>query len=620
MPLHCVGERRSPTETEEEEEETCPCIWQELPDSLLLHIFSFLEAGQLLHASETCKIWNRVSNDESLWKGLLSRKYDVTAKVLPEGKLQWKSEYKRLYFHSPIILSETLTDHTDEVLHVSFSHSGKMFSTTSKDSTIKVWEVGYPTTLKYSTDFRKLLSWDFTQFSCFNDNDSMLLVSSVKTTDFMDRRGFVAIMSLLHDFRIIRVVSMDPSQLFGAWLDNSTFLGGCLKISLDRFATTVHIESFEVPDVQFSVQDDEEEEPPPTVEENSGKNLFTFCSETASLIKFLTVANIPSEVKECDCMCKNSNEMEDTEMKQEVMEVDNSIVGGDETVYKFTYSVEIDNSNNCDTRDLLEKSSESSISIDDSSQGTKHGQCCTCTNCKRNLIFVTGEFAVALHQLGFKNVSQSMVNQAMCNDSADPQQELEQDGVSGEHERDEESHMVMNFSNNDIEMRKTRKSDKPDNLIDLYGHVTGLCLSRDNRYLYLNCRPWKGTVDRSDPWATPDLSSAIEVRVIDLMTLQDTGMRYVGHKGFSSSMMCCFVFLDVSMDYVGSGSEDAKGYLWDRHYGTNLTTFDHEYGVVNAVGFNPKNQEYLVTVSDDNTIKIWRSRNLIRQQCLASTL
>lgn len=69
-----------------------------------------------------------------------------------------------------------------------------------------------------------------------------------------------------------------------------------------------------------------------------------------------------------------------------------------------------------------------------------------------------------------------------------------------------------------------------------------------------------------------------------------------------------------------SGSEDAKGYLWDRHYGTNLTTFDHEYGVVNAVGFNPKNQEYLVTVSDDNTIKIWRSRNLIRQQCLASTL
>ena len=39
---------------------------------------------------------------------------------------------------------------------------------------------------------------------------------------------------------------MDPSQLFGAWLDDNTFLGGCLEISLDRFATTVQIEAYEV--------------------------------------------------------------------------------------------------------------------------------------------------------------------------------------------------------------------------------------------------------------------------------------------------------------------------------------------------------------------------------------
>ena len=39
---------------------------------------------------------------------------------------------------------------------------------------------------------------------------------------------------------------MDPSQLFGAWLDNRTFLGGCLEISLDRFTTTVQIEAFDV--------------------------------------------------------------------------------------------------------------------------------------------------------------------------------------------------------------------------------------------------------------------------------------------------------------------------------------------------------------------------------------
>ena len=52
--------------------------------------------------------------------------------------------------------------------------------------------------MKYMKDFRELYAWDFTQFSCFNESDTMLLVSSVKTTDYMDRRGYMAIMSLVH--------------------------------------------------------------------------------------------------------------------------------------------------------------------------------------------------------------------------------------------------------------------------------------------------------------------------------------------------------------------------------------------------------------------------------------
>lgn len=61
-----------------------------------------------------------------------------------------------------------------------------------------------------------------------------------------------------------------------------------------------------------------------------------------------------------------------------------------------------------------------------------------------------------------------------------------------------------------------------------------------------------------------------------------------------------------------SGAEDHYGYLWDRHYGVCLQRFSHG-DVVNSVAFNPQDSEVLVTVSDDNTAKIWRSRHRMKQ-------
>ncbi|KAL5004664.1 hypothetical protein ScPMuIL_018120 [Solemya velum] len=609
MPILCVGEARNPSDTDEDDYSW----WQSCPDSLLLHIFSFLSYSELACVAATCKNWHRLFEDESLWKCLVRRVFHVESPVIAPGKRSWQSEYKRLFYESPVVLSETLTDHQDEVLHVSFSHDGKFFSTTSKDCTVKVWNVGYPTTLRYSQDFQQALSWDFTQFSCFNKSDSLLLVSSVKTSEMLDRRGYVAILTLGHDFRVLRVVAMDPSQLFGAWLDDNTFLGGYLEVSLDRFATTVQIEAFDVPEMYSPMEECIEI---PEAEEEAGQTLFTFSSETASLIKFLTVANVPMIAEKAygdrqvnaikDQSANNANEMrlnDDWEIIN--LDVNSSIQSEAKAVIKSNVCNCVQ-TNSFDSRKVALPSSSSQQTLrclncgrvaskNDSGEMLNHSK-----QCNKNLIFVTGEFAVALHQLGIKSVNALDFNKI-------PEQPM--DG----HEDDPYRHMVMVYSNNDIRMQQHRIPDKPDHLIDLFGHVTGLCLSKDQRYLFLNCRPWKGKVNRNNPWETPELSSEIEVRVIDMMNLNDTGIRYRGHVGHSPSTMCCFVFLAVSGDFVASGSEDAKGYLWDRYYAALLSTFEHGPGVVNAVGFNPHDQEYLVTVSDDGTIKIWRSRQAMNK-------
>lgn len=89
----------------------------------------------------------------------------------------------------------------------------------------------------------------------------------------------------------------------------------------------------------------------------------------------------------------------------------------------------------------------------------------------KNLIFVTGEFAVALHQLGFKNIP--------------PHRESLSKGTMEFDQNNMEAYnMVVNYSNNDIHIvQRQQEPDKPDHLIDLYGHVTGLCLTPDQRYV-----------------------------------------------------------------------------------------------------------------------------------------
>lgn len=139
-----------------------------------------------------------------------------------------------------------------------------------------------------------------------------------------------------------------------------------------------------------------------------------------------------------------------------------------------------------------------------------------------------------------------------------------------------------------------------------------MALSPDHRYLYVNSRPWPQGYVVSNPLEPPPIAQEIDIHVIDLVTMKEVGKMLRAHKAYTPNNECFFIFLDVCEQYVASGAEDRHAYLWDRHYGTCLAKFPHN-DVVNSVAFNPRDPEMIVTTSDDETVKVWRSRNRCQQ-------
>ena len=52
--------------------------------------------------------------------------------------VSWYDEFQRLYDTIPCVEVQALKEHSDQVLHLSFSHSGCLFASCSKDCTVKV--------------------------------------------------------------------------------------------------------------------------------------------------------------------------------------------------------------------------------------------------------------------------------------------------------------------------------------------------------------------------------------------------------------------------------------------------------------------------------------------------
>ncbi|XP_013777104.1 F-box/WD repeat-containing protein 5-like isoform X2 [Limulus polyphemus] len=658
-------------------------MWYALPDSLLVQVFSHLNAVSLVQVGTVCQSWHRVSCDELLWKKLFHRDWKIDSSIpIASGKTSWKSEYKRLKHHTPVLESEVLTDHTHQVLHVSFSHNGDMFASCSKDGYVKVWNTTFPASVRYSSDM-KMYSWNYTQFSQFNESDTLLLVSGVHFGAHT-ASGEIAVFNLSDCFTLQCRVLNKPYDIFGTWYTDDYLLAG-------RLHFLGHFISCSALWLNKAWQESDSEK------KQIVKRLFKFYNKSASSIRTIMIANcLQSEessaeesnggnkpVLECgqrepstlhqlseqlvkgnpvshNALSTSQWPVPNSRRRQRSTESSSMDVKVDFnaecqeacTVYSpIRYSLEyrrvesaregVDSDDNDDNNstspdfedpplpwdeDWFELSEEDGSEVSnkinifqenfrdndvesekeeretvDSIEEDLSGEKLLDPR-EKYLIFTTGSLTYTPHQIGFKRIKPFKFAEQVT-ETATLSQRIQ--------ERREKRNAPSVSPNWQDEHAIADHFDKVDHIIDLHGHIIGMGLSPDHRYLYVNSRPWPQNYVIEQPLFPPPIAQEIDIHVIDLVTLKEVGTMLRSHKAYTPNDECFFIFLDVSQQYVASGAEDKHGYLWDRHYGNCLAKLPHT-DVVNSVAFNPADNEMLVTASDDYTLKIWRSKNRIQ--------
>ena len=462
-----------------------------LPRELLLHILRHLsDPADLCRASQVCWLWWRLCQDDVLWRRVTLSRYNIPVmRASRPVRKSWILEYKRLTDEVPSELSQTVTAHTDEVLHVSFSHSGHELITCSKDGSFIVWEVegDDSLSLKQREDMTQH-GWIYTWSARYNSSDTLVLVAGV--IDEVD--GKIAVFQRSGGLlTLISHTDNSPYDVMGTWCGETSWLCGDMgSLGLD---TNINL---------CQAQDG-------TMEPHTNLALKfkqTDLYESRNYLRCLHVSPVVRGVA--------ARQRPDQEQLAQ----------------------------------------EPHPALADSLQS----ELC--------LIFLCSELTSSPHQLGFKIIS-----------------------------RDNLSSVPV--------------ISQPDKVIDMLGHIVGISLQ--SGLLHVNVRRWpEGARPHYD--YPPPIAREIETRVVDLATLKLSDIQYTGHKGYTDTSQAFYIYLDTSSQLVCSGSEDGLGYVWDKQYGCRLATLSHQ-DVVNCATINPNSQEMIVTVSDDQTIKVWISKQRQRR-------
>uniref|UniRef100_A0A8P4KI25 F-box and WD repeat domain containing 5 n=1 Tax=Dicentrarchus labrax TaxID=13489 RepID=A0A8P4KI25_DICLA len=561
-----------------------------LPDSLVLEIFLRLPHDAVLSAGLTCRQWLAVSRDEFLWRELFYSYYRIPRSVPRHPvAVSWYREFKRLFDCIPCVEVQTLKEHSDQVLHLAFSHRGHRFSSCSKDCTVKLWDTERQDgniSLVHSTSMRQF-NWGYTQFSQFNADDTLLLVSGVYLGPHHSSSGEIAVISM-ENYSLLSRVRNKPYDVFGCWLNETHLISGNLH-------WIGNLTSCSVLWLNKAFQDVESENV------NVVKRLFKIQNINASTIRTVMVAHCrrhdnPDLLLDYEAQSQARRQKGQQQQQHQPLlfdlgssdsEEEDEAEEDEETRCKAQVFLTFKKNNVLHhsfwSRELeietqvaqmmgrtYTKAPDSSL-IEPSDPGEGED--------KTYLLFTTGSLTYSPHQIGIKRIK--------------PDQMTTCGPVLGEERSSEEFF------------------DSLDHVIDIHGHIIGMGLSPDHRYLYVNSRAWPAGCVISDPMSPPPIAEEIDLHVIDLKSLREERRSLRAHRAFTPNDECFFIFLDVSRDFVASGAEDKHGYIWDRHYNICLARLAHE-DVVNSVAFSPADQELLLSASDDSTIKVWRSPRMVR--------
>ncbi|KAM8827508.1 F-box/WD repeat-containing protein 5 isoform 1-T2 [Spinachia spinachia] len=566
-----------------------------LPDSLVLEIFMRLPHECVLGAGLTCRQWLAVSRDEFLWRELFYSYYRIPRSVPRHpAAVSWYREFRRLFDCIPCVEVQTLREHTDQVLHLAFSHKGHRFSSCSKDCTVKLWDterLDGNIAMVHSSSMRQF-NWGYTQFSQFNADDTLLLVSGVYMGPHHSSSGEIAVISL-DNYTLLSRVRNKPYDVFGCWLNETHLISGNLH-------WIGNMTSCSVLWLNKAFQDVESENV------NVVKRLFKIQNVNASTIRTVMVAHCrrhdnPDLLLDYEAQYQARRQKGQQRQHRPLLfdlgtsgseEEDDEAAGGEEARLPAPRFSQPSISGlghvlqSCKNVGHTEMAIETHVA---KVMGRAHTKAPDCSltepsepgeeEDKTYLLFTTGSLTYSPHQIGIKRIK--------------PDQMTTCGPVLGEERSSDEFF------------------DSLDHVIDIHGHIIGMGLSPDHRYLYVNSRAWPAGCVISDPMSPPPIAEEIDLHVIDLKSLREERRSLRAHRAFTPNDECFFIFLDVSRDFVASGAEDKHGYIWDRHYNICLARLAHD-DVVNSVAFSPADQELLLSASDDSTIKVWRSPRMVR--------